>query len=358
MIVVHCTATEEGRDVGAAEIDIWHRRREFRMPDNIPGHLRSIGYHYVVRLDGTIETGRPEEAVGAHCRGYNSRSIGIVYAGGLDHGGKPKDTRTNLQKKALRRLIASLLEKYPDATVHGHREFAPKACPCFDARSEYADLAHFYARVPHNAGNNKIARTINSLGVFALIVACALFMSACRSHKECINHSETIKTGKTTDSFNHNFYRQAFRQITADSIIIDGFDPVDAIDIISDIDPTDRDNSPVPGAKPCSVHSGSVFSAPPIPRDAFSIRRRPANRVKIYRPRAQNYICQQGKIESASADTISECIKTDERLNSKPASNGLTGWLLTAILLIFTPFIIKIIIRHVRKFATRTQEHK
>lgn len=128
-IIVHCSATAAGKDFSAADIDRWHRARGFR----------SIGYHYVVRLDGSVERGRGEAEIGAHCLGQNGNSIGVCYIGGLAADGKtPTDTRTPAQKRALRELIASLKMRYPSASVHGHREFAAKACPCFDAAREYA----------------------------------------------------------------------------------------------------------------------------------------------------------------------------------------------------------------------------
>lgn len=130
-IIVHCTATPAGRRVTVAEIDRWHRARGFRC----------IGYHYVVDIDGTITEGRPLHEAGAHCRGHNARSIGIAYAGGLDAATlRPADTRTPMQRQAMYQLIKDLKRRYPGATVHGHREFAAKACPCFDAAAEYADL--------------------------------------------------------------------------------------------------------------------------------------------------------------------------------------------------------------------------
>ena len=129
-IIVHCSATPAGRDVTAADIDSWHRQRGFDC----------IGYHFLVRLDGTIEAGRQLRKAGAHCLGQNARSVGVCYAGGLDKSGKPADTRTPAQRKALIDLIAALCQAFPGATVHGHREFAAKACPCFDAANEYASL--------------------------------------------------------------------------------------------------------------------------------------------------------------------------------------------------------------------------
>jgi len=77
--------------------------------------------------------------VGAHVTGHNAASIGVCYAGGLDAGLKPKDTRTEAQKTSLLNLLSALKKKYPAATIHGHREFANKACPCFDV-SEYYNI--------------------------------------------------------------------------------------------------------------------------------------------------------------------------------------------------------------------------
>lgn len=127
-IIVHCTATQAGREVSVAEIDSWHRARGFRC----------IGYHYVVNLKGEVLAGRPEAEIGAHCLGQNTCSIGVVYVGGLTAtGSAAADTRTPAQRVALARLIATLRRRYPAATVHSHYEFAPKSCPCFDAASEY-----------------------------------------------------------------------------------------------------------------------------------------------------------------------------------------------------------------------------
>lgn len=129
-IIVHCTATPQGRPASVSEIDSWHRQRGFDC----------IGYHYVVGLDGGVGAGRPESRQGAHCLGHNAVSIGVVYVGGLDKDGNPADTRTPAQKAALRTLLALLRRRYPQARIYGHRDFAAKACPCFDAKSEYADL--------------------------------------------------------------------------------------------------------------------------------------------------------------------------------------------------------------------------
>lgn len=147
-IVIHCSATREGQDVRASDINKWHLERGFAM----------IGYNYVIDLDGTVETGRPLSRDGAHCntsgvsgKPYNKHSIGICYVGGLDKNGNAKDTRTEAQKKAMRGLIDSLMEEYPIIEVIGHRDASPdkngdgevtknewiKECPCFNVRAEF-----------------------------------------------------------------------------------------------------------------------------------------------------------------------------------------------------------------------------
>lgn len=130
-IIVHCTATPEGRDVTAADVDRWHKERGWS----------GIGYHWLVRLDGTVEAGRPEAAVGAHVAGRNRNTIGVVYAGGVDKAMRPKDTRTPAQKAALDKLLRDILKRNPSvAKIAGHRDYAAKACPSFNATAEYKHL--------------------------------------------------------------------------------------------------------------------------------------------------------------------------------------------------------------------------
>lgn len=129
-IIVHCTATAEGKDFRASDVDRWHKAQGWD----------GIGYHYLVCLDGRTEKGRSETVVGAHCAGYNSMSIGVCYVGGLAADGRtPKDTRTVRQKAALLTLLKKLKKKYPSARVVAHHDLnTSKACPCFDAKREYA----------------------------------------------------------------------------------------------------------------------------------------------------------------------------------------------------------------------------
>lgn len=131
-IVVHCTATPEGRETTVADIDRWHKAQGWS----------GIGYHYVVYLDGSVHEGRKETEVGAHVYGHNFESIGVCYVGGcVKTGGEPKDTRTTRQIAALRALLIRLKRKYPNAQIVGHRDLnKAKACPSFDARTEYSDL--------------------------------------------------------------------------------------------------------------------------------------------------------------------------------------------------------------------------
>lgn len=123
-IIIHCSATPEGRPTTVADIDRWHRQRGFA----------GIGYHYVVYPDGSVHVGRSVEQAGAHCTGQNAASIGICYIGGCNRAGQPKDTRTEAQKSALLELVKAIRRRWPHATVHGHNEFSAKACPSFDVR--------------------------------------------------------------------------------------------------------------------------------------------------------------------------------------------------------------------------------
>ncbi|MEW7277557.1 N-acetylmuramoyl-L-alanine amidase [Aquimarina sp. 2201CG1-2-11] len=143
-IFIHCTATIEGQDLGAKDIDRWHRQKGWN----------GIGYHYVVKLDGSVEKGRPDNVMGAHVRGYNRNSLGVTYVGGLNTLKAPADTRTDAQKEALLKLLKELKQKHPRATILGHRDVSKdrnnngiiepfewmKHCPCFDAIPEYKHI--------------------------------------------------------------------------------------------------------------------------------------------------------------------------------------------------------------------------
>ena len=141
-IVIHCSATQQGKEYSVDTIREWHKKRGFS----------DIGYHFIIHLDGTIEKGRPIEKPGAHAKGYNSDSVGICYIGGLSDYGKPKDTRTVAQLHALRRIVdvLKILYDVQDENINGHRDLSVdlnedgvitpdewmKECPCFDVNSE------------------------------------------------------------------------------------------------------------------------------------------------------------------------------------------------------------------------------
>jgi len=127
-IILHCSATREGQHITVETIRQWHLKRGWS----------DIGYHYVIYLDGSIHKGRPIEKVGAHTSGQNTGSIGICYVGGVEKDGKtPKDTMTDLQETAMVNLIKALREEYGNMTLHGHNEFAAKACPSFKVYEKY-----------------------------------------------------------------------------------------------------------------------------------------------------------------------------------------------------------------------------
>lgn len=144
LILVHCTATPEGKDYTVSDIRQWHTA-----PKPKGNGWSDIGYHYIIYRDGSVHLGRDVDIAGAHCEGYNSHSIGIVYVGGLENiPGKPvsqlpaKDTRTEAQKLALLDLLVKLRALYPNTKIAGHRNYDTKGkqCPSFDARSEYRDI--------------------------------------------------------------------------------------------------------------------------------------------------------------------------------------------------------------------------
>ena len=134
-IIVHCSATPEGKDFTVDDIRRWHKQQGWS----------DIGYHYVIHRDGSIHEGRDVNYQGAHCADNNGNvgSIGVCYIGGCARDGKtPKDTRTDAQKLALLNLLLDLKKLYPQAVILGHRDLDThgKLCPSFDAKKEYSRL--------------------------------------------------------------------------------------------------------------------------------------------------------------------------------------------------------------------------
>jgi N-acetylmuramoyl-L-alanine amidase len=190
-IIVHCADTPEGRDNTVADITRWHKDRGFA----------TIGYHYVIYRDGSIHEGRPLEQIGAHCVGHNKHSIGICYIGGCASDGKtPKDTRTPEQKEALLALLRRLKARFPNATIHGHRDFAAKACPSFDAFREYRQLA-----------------------LAIMLVFSSLLLSSCRSTKRVVKEKAEVAMQQTVSQSATSFATDKFLQnivLQIDSIVL------------------------------------------------------------------------------------------------------------------------------------------
>ena len=190
-IIIHCAATREGRDFTVEDITRWHKARGFA----------TIGYHYVIYRDGSIHEGRPLEQIGAHCVGHNKHSIGICYIGGCASDGKtPKDTRTPEQKEALLALLRHLKARFPNATIHGHREFAAKACPSYDAFREYRQLA-----------------------LAIMLVFSSLLLSSCRSTKRVVKEKAEVAMQQTVSQSATSFATDKFLQnivLQIDSIVL------------------------------------------------------------------------------------------------------------------------------------------
>lgn len=125
-IVIHCLASKPSMDYGLERVRADHLARGWD----------DVGYHYIVRRDGTVETGRPERVPGAHARGHNHDSIGVALEGGLDERGVPDSNFTANQWGSLRALVLGITMRHPITWIGGHRDLdSTKKCPCFDARA-------------------------------------------------------------------------------------------------------------------------------------------------------------------------------------------------------------------------------
>lgn len=129
LIVVHCAATNPNMDIGAAEIRKWHTDKGWD----------DIGYHNVIRRNGTLEHGRDLAISGAHAKGYNQFSIGVCLVGGVDIENNPTDNFTDEQYTTLRGYLDTMLDAFPNSEIVGHRDLpgVSKACPSFDVKEWY-----------------------------------------------------------------------------------------------------------------------------------------------------------------------------------------------------------------------------
>lgn len=134
-LILHCTATPEGREVSAADIRKWH----MSPPPAGRGWSR-VGYTDIIHLDGSLENLTPYDSdddieaweLTNGATGQNSFSRHIVYAGGTDTSGKAKDTRTEAQLKTMATYCHFMVIRYPFIQIAGHNQFAAKACPSFN----------------------------------------------------------------------------------------------------------------------------------------------------------------------------------------------------------------------------------
>lgn len=124
LIVVHCSATPPKMDIGAAEMDKWHKERGFDR----------IGYHLVILRDGKRELGRDLDQVGAHAHGVNHKSVAVCLVGGVDKNAQPENNFTLGQLDTLYNALTEWRRIYPHAKIMGHRDLpnVAKACPSFD----------------------------------------------------------------------------------------------------------------------------------------------------------------------------------------------------------------------------------
>jgi len=120
-IMLHCSATKPSMNIGVREIRQWHKEM---------GWL-DVGYHFIIERDGTVEEGRPVDVIGSHVKGYNHNSVGVCLVGGVDDANKFDANFTPAQNVALKAVVAKLKALYPHAAIHGHHDFAAKACPSF-----------------------------------------------------------------------------------------------------------------------------------------------------------------------------------------------------------------------------------
>lgn len=271
-IIVHCSATPEGKNFTVADITRWHKARGFR----------TIGYHFVVYRDGSIHTGRPLEQVGAHCLRHNAYSIGICYIGGCAADGKtPKDTRTEAQTTALLALLRQLKDQFPNATIHGHRDFAAKACPSFDATKEYKKLA------------------------MALFLVCScIFLSACRatqrSLEEKVDSTMVQAASTTTTSLATDKFLQSL-VLNIDSIVFTSLSVSQVPKTVGYTQFTGR-TSNISDSFTCS---GATLTSPTLTRNGTSL---PRNREAL--PNSRTKVVIHGlRLQSNTADSSS--VKTE-----------------------------------------------
>lgn len=126
-IIIHFTETAEFQNFDINKVREWHIQRGFS----------DIGYHFLIKLDGTVQIGRQIDLIGAHCHGENYDSVGICYVGGKCHDGTLGDTRTLEQIKSIETVIAFVRSVYGYIPCFGHNDFSKKVCPGYNVKNEH-----------------------------------------------------------------------------------------------------------------------------------------------------------------------------------------------------------------------------
>lgn len=185
-IIIHCSATPEGRDDKFEDVEAWHLAKGWK-----PGS----GYHFVIELDGTVRKGRPLSQPGAHVKGRNKTTIGICYIGGMTADmTAAKDTRTPAQRTALRLLLLDLGTKYGITKISGHNQYANKACPSFNAGEEYKDLLSMGSRHQEKDPSDlRKSRTLTGAGAAACGTVGAQLTDAATQIEAFTDFSDLVK---------------------------------------------------------------------------------------------------------------------------------------------------------------------
>jgi len=149
-IILHCSATKPDHDVTMDDLRTWH----------VDGNgWKDVGYHYSIRLDGTLEVGRPVQKVGAGVKGHNTDTVHVCYIGGLDDTGKPANTLNDDQRATLYTVCTSLVRVFGPLELMGHNDLTDeKECPSFRVSTELAELVQWCTAPDGNApqpGANK-----------------------------------------------------------------------------------------------------------------------------------------------------------------------------------------------------------
>ena len=297
-IIVHCSATPEGKDFTVADITRWHKARKFR----------TIGYHFVIYRDGSIHAGRPLEEPGAHCVEHNKNSIGVCYIGGCAADGKtPKDTRTEAQKSALLELLKRLHAQFPKATIRGHRDFAAKACPSFDATKEYKKLA-----------------------MAIILVFSCIFLSACRTTQRTLEEkvdSTRLETASTSaTSLATNKFLQSL-VLNIDSIVFTSLSMPQVSETADEASVIGRTSD----SSDSSLCSGATLTNASLPRKGSLLPPGRRTKVVVHGLRLQSNTADSSSVKTEVSNNNTQLSSYHSKAKAKEKKVPSIRWPLTLI---------------------------